>query len=385
MTFAVLLSAFGYFVDVYDLLLFSIVRVSSLKSIGVPDSELLSSGILLINLQMLGILLGGWFWGLMGDRHGRKSVLLGSILLYSSANLLNAFVTDVTTYSVLRFFAGFGLAGELGAAVTLIAESLPTAKRTNGAMIIAAIGMLGAVTAGFFAEFFDWRTCYAIGGLMGLVLLFGRSSVKESPLFRKKAARGRIPLSTYLMCVAVGLPLWFTSGLLISFAPEFTRALGVVGEVSVGRGVLISYAAASVGDILAALTSKKLKSRKKTIALFMLGTWTASALYLWVPGLSSTQVYALFALMGAAGGYWSMYVLYASEQFGTNVRATVTVSIPNMVRGALLIMTTAFQSLSHSLGVVNAASVVGLVILVLAYSCLIPLKETFSRDLDFNQ
>lgn len=394
MTFVVWLSAFGYFVDVYDLLLFSIVRIPSLRSIGVADADLLTTGVTLINLQMFGLLCGGWFWGILGDRQGRKSVLLGSILLYSAANLLNAFVTDVNTYGVLRFIAGFGLAGELGAAITLIAESLPKDKRTWGAMIIAMVGMFGAVTAGVFAEFFNWRVCYGIGGLMGLLLLLGRQFVSESPLFQREKKThffseiltilsSSEKIKTYFFSIAVGVPLWFTSGLLITFAPEFTRALGVVGDVSVGRGILICYGAASVGDIAAGVLSHHLKSRKKTIAFFMLGTWVASAIYLWIPGLSSTQVYWLFGLMGIAGGYWATYVLYASEQFETKIRSTVTVSIPNMVRGAVVIMVSAFQLLTPKYGVIGGASMIGFVLMILAYFSLSRLKETYSRDLNF--
>ncbi|MCM0607245.1 MAG: MFS transporter [Xanthomonadaceae bacterium] len=395
MTFAVWLAAFGYFVDVYDLLLFSIVRIPSLRAIGVADIDLMSTGVFLINLQMFGLLCGGWLWGILGDRYGRKSVLLGSILLYSAANLLNAFVTDVPTYAVLRFIAGFGLAGELGAAITLIAESLPTSQRTWGAMIIAMVGMFGAVTAGVFSEFFTWRVCYGIGGLMGLALLIGRHQVSESPLFKREKKTkfyseiktiflNPEKIKTYFLCVAVGVPLWFTSGLLITFAPEFTRNLGVIGDVSVGRGILICYGAASLGDIGAGFLSNHLQSRKKTIAIFMLGTWIASAVYLWVPGLTSQQVYLLFALMGIAGGYWATYVLYAAEQFGTKIRSTVTVSIPNMVRGAVVVMVTAFQFLTPHVGVVRSASFVGIAIMILAYSSLNQLRETFSRNLNFD-
>lgn len=395
MTFAVWVSAFGYFVDLYDLLLFSIVRVESLRSLGVPQDQLMPTGVLLINLQMTGLLLGGWFWGLMGDRYGRKSVLLGSILLYSVANFLNAFVHDISVYGVLRFVAGFGLAGELGAAITLIAESLPVSRRTYGAMIIAGIGLLGAVAAGMAAETFTWRQCYALGGVMGLLLLIGRKSVSESPLFKKqdrpsrfvnqiqKLLFDRTRLFTYLKCVAVGIPLWYTSGLLITFAPEFSQVLGVVGEVKAGRGILVCYGLASFGDVAAGLISQRWKSRRKTIAVFMLGTWASSAMFLLVPGLTASQVYGLFGLMGIAGGYWATYVLYASEQFGTNLRATVTISIPNMVRGAVVLMTTAFQSLVHGMGVVNSALVIGGVVATLAYNSLFGLRETFTRDLDF--
>jgi len=389
MQWLVWVSAFGYFVDVYDLLLFSIVRVESLRTIGVPEQLFLSTGVQLINLQMLGILIGGVLWGLLGDRKGRVSVLLGSILLYSVANLLNAFVSDVTTYGVLRFFAGLGLAGELGAAITLVAESLSIQKRSYGAMVVAGIGLLGAVAAGLAAEFLPWRVCYALGGIMGLLLLLGRWKLQESMLFLKQKRHRFVFTPTlvwrYLRTVTVGIPLWFTSGLLITFAPEFAKALKVEGTLKVGRAVLICYGCASFGDVAAGWLSLKLQSRKKTIALFMLGTLAASAMFLTSIGWSASAMYALFGLMGFAGGYWAMFVLQGSEQFGTNIRSTVTVSLPNMVRGAVVVMTLSFQSLTPAYGVVKAATLVGITVLAVAYASLFSLPETFSRNLDFSE
>src|SRR5882762_615963 len=111
----VIVAALGYFVDIYDLLLFSIVRRPSLSALGVPDEELFGQGEFLLQVQMGGLLLGGLIWGIMGDKRGRLSVLFGSILMYSLANIGNGFVTNVTQYAALRFIAGLGLAGELGA------------------------------------------------------------------------------------------------------------------------------------------------------------------------------------------------------------------------------------------------------------------------------
>ncbi len=385
-------AALGYFVDMYDLLLFSIVRVPSLKSIGVSDSEMLSAGMKLINLQMTGLFIGGFLWGWLGDRFGRLRVLWTSIFLYSIANLANAFVHDLETYGVLRLVAGIGLAGELGAAVTLVSESLPIRLRGYGAMLIAAVGMAGTVAAGTASEVFDWRVCYAIGGGMGLLLLLARIGVRESPLFLKRSEDwGDLRLLflspkrlwKFLRCVSVGVPLWFTSGILITFSPEFSKELGVVGDVKAGRGILICYGAACFGDLLAGYLSQKLESRKKAIAIFMLGTLGSSAAFLLTRGLSAEWVYALFALMGVAGGYWALFVLMGAEQFGSNLRATVATSSPNLVRGAVVLMTGLFQILRPGLGMIHAAMVVGASVLILAYGALVSLKETFHADLNY--
>lgn len=388
-------SALGYFVDMYDLLLFSIVRVKSLTELGIPESEMLSSGVLLINLQMAGLLLGGFFWGYLGDKKGRVSVLMASILTYSLANFLNAFVTDLTQYGILRFVAGVGLAGELGIAITLVSESLAKEKRGYGAAIIAGVGMAGTVAACFAAEVFSWRVCYGIGGVMGFVLLAGRMTLKESPLFlslhknsnwsagMKALFLKPKSLVKYLKCVVVGLPLWFTSGILITFAPEFGRALGTTEPLLAGTGILYCYGAACFGDLCAGLLSQKLQSRKKAIGIFMLGTLTSSVLFLNAYGWSAQGVYFICALTGFAGGYWALFVLVASEQFGTNVRATVTTSAPNVVRGFVVILTSTFRLLTPQFGLINGAAIVGTVVLLVAYLSLFTMEETFSKDLDY--
>ncbi|MGE0633584.1 MAG: MFS transporter [Pseudobdellovibrionaceae bacterium] len=389
------ISALGYFVDMYDLLLFSIVRVQSLASLGIAESEMLSSGVMLINLQMAGLLLGGFFWGYLGDKKGRASVLMASILTYSLANFLNAFVQDVNQYAILRFIAGFGLAGELGIAVTLVSETLSREKRGYGAAIIAGIGMAGTVTACVAAEFLSWRVCYAVGGIMGFLLLIGRMSLRESPLFlsmhkQSSWADGMKALFLrpknlfkYLRCVIIGLPLWFTSGILITFAPEFGKALNISDPLSAGKGVLYCYAAACFGDLLAGLLSQKLKSRKKAIGIFMFGTLVSSILFLTAQNWSAQGVYWICAFMGLSGGYWALFVLVASEQFGTNIRATVTTSAPNVVRGFVVIMTSAFRFLTPQFGVIKGAAIVGTIVLAIAYISLFMMEESFSKDLDY--
>src|SRR5678810_836288 len=181
----VLVAALGYLVDMYDLFLFSIVRVPSLRSLNLPPEKITQDGIMLLNLQMAGLLIGGIFWGILGDKKGRLSVLFGSILIYSLANIGNGFVTTVGAYAVLRFVAGFGLAGELGAGITLVTEILPAKIRGYGATLVATLGVLGALLAYVVSYLFDWRASYIIGGCLGLMLMIARIRVFESGIFLK--------------------------------------------------------------------------------------------------------------------------------------------------------------------------------------------------------
>jgi MFS family permease len=342
---------------------------------------------------MVGLFIVGFYWGSLGDRFGRARVLWASIFLYSAANLANAFVSSVEVYAVLRLLAGIGLAGELGAAITLVSESLPVRLRGYGATIVAAVGMAGTVAAGITAEFLDWRICFGIGGVLGLVLLGARIRLRESPIFLERSAGARWGdlrllfqprrLWKFARVVAVGVPLWFTSGILITFAPEFGRRLGVSEPVSAGRGVLVCYGFATLGDFLAGLASQRFRSRKKAIGLFLAMTAIASAAFLTSRGWSVGLVYASFAVMGVAGGYWALFVLLGAEQFGSNLRATVATSSPNLVRGAVVGMVAAFRFLEPSLGMLHAAMVVGAGVVAIAYASLASLEETFATDLDF--
>lgn len=396
---SVCVSALGYFVDVYDLLLFSIVRVPSLRAIGVPESELLDAGVLLINLQMAGLLLGGFIWGIWGDRRGRIEVLFASIALYSTANLLNAFVSNVPAYGVLRFLAGIGLAGELGLAVTLVTESLPRATRGYGSVVVAGVGLLGAAFAAWVSERFSWREAYGLGGAMGLALLAARVSMQESPLFlrtdsirRRTGAAGwgslrllfsnRERVARYGLTITIGIPLWYTVGILITFSPEIARALMITGPVSAGKGILYCYGFSTVGDFLAGILCQRLKSRKKAIAVFMAGTVLGSTLFLTAKGQSPEYLYAACAIIGIAGGYWALFMVTAAEQFGTNLRATVTTSVPNLVRGAVIPLTSIFQLGLPALGPVLSAAFVGVLCLTGAYWALARLPETFDAELD---
>jgi putative MFS transporter len=394
---AVIVSALGYFVDIYDLVLFSIVRKPSLEALGVTGPQLLSDGVYLLNMQMGGMLLGGLLWGILGDKRGRISVLFGSILLYSVANILNAFVTDVQTYAILRFVAGIGLAGELGAAVTLVSESLSKENRGYATALIAGIGVSGAILAGLVAKYFDWKVAYIIGGVLGLALLGLRVKMFESPLFRQldqaqsKIRRGQFLMlwtnasrcSRYLASILIGIPIWFVVGVLVTFAPEITQELGASGPVSAATGIMWAYGGLVIGDLGSGFLSQLLRSRKKVVFGFLVALTALMLTYLNSRGQSPSYYYGLCFLLGIAAGYWAVFVTVAAEQFGTNLRATVATTVPNFVRGLLVPMTLAFQSLQASLGLKTSALIVGLIAVGIAFFAAMTLEETFGKDLNF--
>jgi putative MFS transporter len=391
----VIIAALGYFVDVYDLLLFSIVRVPSLRALGKTGDALLHDGIFLINIQMAGLLTGGILWGILGDKRGRLSVLFGSILLYSLANLANGFVTTVPQYAVLRFIAGVGLAGELGAGITLVAEILPKQIRGYGTTLVAAVGLFGAVLAYVVAKLTDWQIAYWIGGGLGLCLLLLRYSVAESGMFAEvrdqNVARGnfwmllsRGPLlANYLRCILIGLPIWFVIGILVTFSPEFAVSMNLPEAIDAGKAVMCCYIGLSLGDLSSGLLSQALKSRKKVVLIFMLLTATAMAVYLTSTQLSATAFYTRCFFLGFAIGYWALFVTIAAEQFGTNIRATVATTVPNFVRGTVVPLTLAFEWLRLSHSMIISAWVVGAGSLVIAVFALWKMKETFGKDLQF--
>ncbi|MBP7844782.1 MAG: MFS transporter [Proteobacteria bacterium] len=394
----ILVAALGYFVDVYDLILFSIVRIHSLEEIGLSGSDLLDKGLLILNLQMIGMLLGGILWGILGDKKGRLSVLFGSILLYSLANIANGFVQSVEQYAVLRFIAGIGLAGELGAGITLVAEALPKNKRGMGTTIVAAVGVTGAIAAAIIGGIYHWRTCYFIGGALGLALLALRISVRESSMFQKtrkqsKLAHGNISMlfnngprfKRYIKCLMGGLPIWGVLGILVSFAPELAKYHNLQEPVLVSQTVLFAYIGLTIGDLGSGILSQILKSRKKVLLIFQVLTLITSALFLTYPVTSAKEIYMLCIPMGIAIGYWAVFVTSAAEQFGTNLRSTVTTTTPNFARGMVTPLTLLFTFFKGSLGlpVANAALFVMVIACLIAIYSTWHLKESFSADLDF--
>jgi MFS family permease len=392
----VIIAALGYFVDIYDLLLFSIVRIPSLKALGLSGDALLKEGIFLINIQMAGLLTGGILWGILGDKKGRLSVLFGSILLYSLANLANGFVTNVSQYAVLRFIAGVGLAGELGAGITLVAEILPKHIRGYGTTLVASVGLFGAVLAYLVAEFTDWQVAYWIGGGLGLSLLALRYSVAESGMFNsvkeeKHIARGnffslftkRNIFFKYIQCILIGLPIWFVIGILITFSPEFAINFGMDEVIEAGKAVMFCYIGMSCGDLSSGTFSQLLKSRKKVVLVFLILTALALMLYLTVSDSSVTMFYATCFILGFAIGYWALFVTIAAEQFGTNIRATVATTVPNFVRGTVLPLTFAFETLRLQTNMITSAWIVGVTTIIIALIALWKMKESFGKDLDF--
>ena len=395
-----IVAALGYFVDIYDLLLFSIVRRTSLSSIGVPDDQLLVQGEFVLQSQMIGLLVGGLIWGIMGDKKGRLSVLFGSILLYSLANIANGLVTTVNQYALLRFIGGIGLAGELGAGITLVSEVLPTRLRGYGTTLVASVGLMGAVLANFVAKKFDWQIAYFIGGGLGIALLIARVSIFESGVFLKlkeqTVQRGnffqlfsnRARFKKFMGSIFIGLPIWFVIGILITFSPEFAKALHIDGNIAAGDAVMYSYIGLAVGDLISGFISQALRSRKKVVALYMLLTSVMILIYLFTPGRSVSNFYLTCFLLGVSIGYWALFVTMAAEQFGTNLRSTVATSAPNFIRGMVVPLSISFRFLREELGgndsaVIYGALIVGFCTILIAFVALTLVEETFSRDMDF--
>ena len=395
----VIVAALGYFVDIYDLLLFSITRVGSLRSLGLSDAEILSQGESIIMWQMGGLLLGGIIWGVMGDKKGRLSVLFGSIILYSLANIANGFVQTPDQFKMIRFIAGLGLAGELGAGITLVSELIAKEKRGIATSFVAGIGLTGAVVAFFMKENFDWRTCYFIGGGLGLLLLLLRISVLESGMFNEVKKLGvqrgnffmlfnnKERFKKYLFSILIGLPTWFVIGVLVTFSKEFGEKFGITEKIDSGKAIMYAYAAISIGDILIGFISQWLKSRKKALYLFYFITAVFMVLFFTAQwNGSAAKMYWICAGLGFGTGFWAIFVTMGAEQFGTNLRATAATTIPNMVRGMLTIfILPLFKWLRgiEGVGFVNGGIYTGIIIMIITIFAAIMTKETFNKDLNF--
>ena len=396
-TLAIIVAALGYFVDLFDIVLFSILRIPSLKSLGITEAaELKSLGKHLLDLQLIGMLCGGLVFGMLGDKFGRLKVLFGSILVYSIANLLNAFITEVWHYEVLRFVAGFGLAGELGAGVTLVSELLPTARRGLATTLVAAVGLCGAVAAGIAAQFFEWYQCYLIGGLLGLLLLILRIGVVESGLFHLARKSTGVSLGNPLQllwppkrlarfaCVVLGgLPIWFVGGVMFIFAPEIGVALEYPTPISPAKVIMFSYSGVVVGDIVCGLWSQYLRSRRYAIISFQCILAASIVLFINAEAVSEVRFYWMMAGVGAATGFWAVIITMAGEQFGTNLRATAATSAPNFIRATAVPVTWIWFWLTPSLGTASATMWLGLGCCVVGICAMTCLKETFDRDLDY--
>jgi len=414
----IIVAALGYFVDIYDLILFNVVKMESLKSLlpGAAEAELKETGIYLFNMQMTGMLLGGIIWGVLGDKKGRLSVLFGSILLYSLANVANAFVTDISWYAFIRIVAGIGLAGELGAGITLVSETMSKENRGYGTMIIVVFGALGAVAAALVGsegegfgqqlasalglQLANWQIAYLIGGILGLMLLALRVGTLESEMYKKTSAlhvsRGNLLILfqdrkrflKYFSCILVGVPIWYMIGLMIANSEAiFAPAIGVKEKVLNGRALMYCYLGLSAGDLLSGLLSQWLKSRKKVVVAYLVFSLALVIWYLYFSrGISAEAYYRLSFLMGLATGYWAIFVTIAAEQFGTNIRSTVANTVPNFVRGSVPLVTGIFGLFTGmGLAGTHAALLVGLVCILAALVAILNLKESFGQALDYTE
>ncbi|HEY0679766.1 MAG TPA: MFS transporter [Chitinophagaceae bacterium] len=394
----VIVAALGYFVDIYDLLLFSIIRVPSLRSMGLSDTQITTSGENIIMWQMAGLLIGGIIWGIMGDKRGRLSVLFGSIILYSLANIANGFVQTTDQYAMIRFIAGLGLAGELGAGITLISEITPREKRGMATSMVAGFGLTGAVVAFVMKENFEWRTCYFIGGGLGLALLILRISVFESGMFHEvkklNVRRGSFimlfnnndRLKRYILGILIGLPTWFVIGVLVTFSKEFGEYFGITEKIDSGKAIMYAYAAIAIGDILIGFISQWFRSRKKALYLFYFITAVFMVLFFTTQwGGSADRMYWICAGLGFGTGFWAIFVTMGAEQFGTNLRATAATTIPNMVRGMLTVLILPlFKGLRSLTGdYVTGGWLTAIIIMVITIIAAKYTRETFGKDLNY--
>ncbi len=397
---AVVVAALGYFVDIYDLLLFTIVKKSSVLAVGATDATLLVDSTKIINWQMGGLLLGGIVWGVLGDKKGRLSVLFGSIILYSIANFITGFIETVDQYAMCRFVAGLGLAGELGAGITLVSELLPKNKRGIGTSLVAGIGLFGAVAAYYTYQFTDenWRLCYKIGGGLGLLLLFLRISVAESGMFnsvkKSNAQLGNFFMffsnakrfKKYLLAILIGLPTWYVVGILINQSDRFGKAMFGSTTIDSGRSIMFAYTAIAIGDILIGLVSQYFKSRKKALLIFYSLCVLCLILFFSSFNTSNERMYLICFMMGFGNGYWAIFVTMGAEQFGTNLRATAATTIPNMVRGALPLINLLFLDLfqkNWKWSITDAGIVTGIIVMAITFIAFYFTEETFHKDLNY--
>jgi len=393
----VMVAALGYFVDIYDLLLFGIIRLPSLQDLGLTSEQMTTEGEKILSWQMAGLMIGGILWGVMGDKKGRLSVLFGSIVLYSIANIANGFVQTTDQYAFIRFIAGIGLAGELGAGITLVSELIPKEKRGLATSLVAGIGLTGAVFAFFIKEYFHWRTCYFIGGGLGFLLLLLRVSVFESGMFEsikdKKIQKGNFfmlinkpeRLKKYILAILIGLPTWFVIGILVTFSKEFGEAFNIKEPIDAGKAIMYAYAAIAIGDITVGLVSQWLRSRKKALYIFYGITTFFMILFFTIlqNGTAAMMYWVCFGL-GFGTGFWAIFITMGAEQFGTNIRATAATTIPNMVRGMLTILIIPlFKFFRAETDYVTGGWITGAIIMAITVVAAILTKETFNKDLDY--
>jgi MFS family permease len=397
----IIIAALGYFVDIYELLLFSIVRKPSLLGIGVEDLAIpmLEASTKVINWQMTGLLLGGILWGVLGDKKGRLSVLFGSILLYSIANFATGYVQTVEQYAWARFIGGIGLAGELGAGITLVSELLPRSRRGLGTSLVAGVGLLGAVFAYFvFKMTNDWRLCYKIGGVLGIGLLLMRVSIMESLMYQKtklaNIQKGNFFMfftnakrfRKYALAILIGLPTWYVIGILMNYSNRFASDLYPNNLIDSGKATMFGYIGISLGDIVIGFVSQYFRSRKKALFIFYGLTILACGLYFSPLNNQDASMYFICGLLGFSSGFWAIFVTMGAEQFGTNLRATAATTIPNMVRGSLPLMNMLFLNLfleTWNWNLLTSGIITGVIVIVIAIVSAWFTEETFMKKLNY--
>ncbi len=395
----VIVAALGYFVDIYDLLLFTIVKKSSMLGVGATDATILADSTKVINWQMVGLLLGGIIWGVLADKKGRLSVLFGSIILYSAANFVTGFIHTVDQYAWCRFIAGVGLAGELGAGITLVSEMLPKEKRGLGTSMVASVGLSGAVLAYFTYQFTnDWRLCYKIGGCLGLLLLFLRISVVESGMFNmikeKNISRGNFLLffsnatrfKKYILAILIGLPTWYIIGIIVNQSDRFAKAMFGSTTLDSGRSIMFAYVGISIGDIAIGLVSQYFKSRKKALLIFYIISIACIVVFFSSLNNSNNSMYFICAALGFSTGYWAIFITMGAEQFGTNLRATSATTVPNMVRGSLPLINLLFLNLfqkNWQWTIIKSGIVTAVIVMVVTLVAYYFTEETFHKDLNY--
>lgn len=400
-SFPVIVAALGYFVDIYDLLLFTIVKKPSLLGVGSSELTLLADSTRVINWQMIGLLLGGIIWGVLGDKKGRLSVLFGSIILYSLANFVTGFIQTVDQYAGCRFVAGLGLAGELGAGITLVSELMPKHKRGLGTSMVAAIGLSGAVAAYFTFQFTDdWRLCYKIGGGLGLLLLFLRVSVFESGMFKSVRQTGisrgnffmfftsKVRFKKYILAILIGLPTWYVIGILVNQSDRFGKAMFGSTTIDSGRAIMFAYVAISIGDIVIGLVSQYFKSRKKALLIFYIICMITLVIFFSGFNNSDSRMYLICAALGFSTGFWAIFITMGAEQFGTNLRATAATTIPNMVRGSLPLINLLFLDLFQKAwkwDIIQSGIITGIIVMMITLIAYYFTQETFHKDLNYTE
>lgn len=393
----VIVAALGYFVDMFHITLFGVVRIGSLNALGIKDpDQILRVGVLLYNSQMIGMMVGGLFWGIWGDKRGRYSILTIPVIIYSLGSIANVFVWDEQTYAICRFITGFGLAGELGAAITLVSENLAKEIRGVGTTIVATLGLFGSVCAGFFGQMMDWQTAYTFAGVMGFALLALRFKVLDKNVIDKNKVTGVEKGNflilfrkgrglKYLKCILIGIPIYFITGVLFTFAPELTKSMNIQGVVTAGDTLFWGTIGLTCGDFISGLLSQSLKSRNKAVSICLVAALAGCLVYLNLYGAQLFWIKFLCFFIGATAGYWAVLVTLSAEQFGTNIRATVATTVPNFVRGAAALIVTLFAYLKGQMGATTSAMVVGGVLFTLAFVSLFTTEETFGKDLNYNE